>query len=148
MCRFHYSQSKGTPTKKYKIQQQTKKNKEKKRNKTQLMRPFWEYHLDNMQRTNAVCENCGCKITKGIVNIAHIIPKSSHICVMDDLNNVMYLCASIENNIGCHDKYDRIQNTPQVYLMPVFVKAVERYKLFRDKIDKYSKQVAIFEQWI
>lgn len=145
LCTFHRMKQKGSTVKKYKLKI-TRKIKRK--NRTNLLKIYFQYHLDNI-KLNPFCENCGCKLMGNINNIAHILPKrnSSNPEIMDNLNNYSYLCASINGEIGCHDKYDRIQGCSQVYLMRVWPKLVERYLTFKKEI-KYNKYVSIFEDWI
>lgn len=149
LCSYCSFKSKGSQTKNYTIKQQTEKNREKKRNKTELMKPYWEYHLEN-SKINPYCENCGCRIQCNINNIAHIIPKRSDSLIMDNLQNCAYLCASINGGkeIGCHEHFDRIAGTSSVYLMPVWKKMVERYLTFKDKVLKYNKYIEMFEDYL
>lgn len=152
MCPYCRSLDKESTVKRY-ILKQSSKNRTKKQDKSELMRPFWEYHLENMQRIGATCENCGCRIQGNICNIAHILPKRNfggNPEVAHELNNCLYLCTSINagNEIGCHDRYDRIQATSKVYLMNSWVKCIEKYLTFRDKVVKYNKYVEVFETWM
>lgn len=145
LCTFHRMKQKGSAVKKYKF----KINRNfKKRNRADILKQYFEYHLEQIKK-HPYCENCGCLLKCNINNIAHILPKRN--CynpeVMDNINNYLYLCASVNGEIGCHDRYDRIQGSSQVYLMPCWKKAVNRYLTFKNEL-KYNKFVSIFEEWI
>lgn len=149
LCSYCSFKSKGSQVKIYKIKQQSAKNKEKRKNKQEIMRPYWEYHLENIQ-IHPHCENCGCNINGNIMNIAHILPKRNfggNPEVSFELENCAYLCSSFDG-IDCHSRFDRIATTSKVYLMPVWEKMIKRYLMFKDKVLKYNKYVEIFENYI
>lgn len=149
LCQYCRSLQKGSVVKRY-ILKQTAKNKAKKQDKRVILEPFYEYHLENI-RKNPYCDNCGCNIQGNLCNLAHILPKGfgRNTEVMGELENCIYLCASINggDEIGCHERFDRIQATSKVYLMNCWDKCVNKYLTFRDKC-KYNKYVAVFEDWI
>jgi hypothetical protein len=149
LCPYCRSRQKGTLVSRYYLSQQTAKTKEKRRNRAQLLKVFFEKHLQTIQ-SHPNCENCGVRMACNIANIAHILPKRSTANpeVMDEPLNAMYLCASVNGEPGCHDRYDRIQGSAQVYLMPCWKKSVERYLTFREKVVKYNKFVKVFEDFI
>ena len=145
LCTYCRYLEKGSLLKKY-ISKQTLKTRRKKKQKAEIMKPFWEYHLENV-KNNPYCENCGVKIQGNICNIAHIIPKRSDVIIMDNLNNCIYLCSSFDG-IDCHSKFDSIQSIPKVYLMPVWKIAVKRYFIFREECSKLSRYTENFENYI
>ncbi len=148
MCRY---KQKGSQVKQYTIKRQTDKNKIKKQNKREILEPFYKYHIEKVAQ-NPYCMNCGCRIQGNLNNLAHLLPKrfGGNPELMGELDNCLYLCASVNGGqeIGCHEKMDRIQGSSQFYLMPCFKKALEHYLTFRNKVVKYNKYVEIFEDYI
>lgn len=147
LCSFCRYKQKGSPLKRY-VLRQTIKNKLKKQKKAEILKNFFEFHLENIKK-RPYCDNCGCKLSCNIANVAHILPKraSANPEVMDNIDNCLYLCASVNGEIGCHDKFDKIQATYKVYLMPCWEKAVEKYLTFKDKV-RYNKYVSNFEDYL
>lgn len=150
LCAYCRNLQKGSVVKRY-ILKQSGKNKAKKEQKRAILQPFYEYHLEKIAK-NSYCENCGCRIQGNLLNLAHILPKGygRNTEVMGELNNCIYLCASLNSGqeIGCHERFDRIQASSAVYLMPCFLKALEKYLLFRNKVMKKNKYVQIFENYL
>lgn len=148
LCPFCRSKDKGTLVERYHIRKQTLKTREKRRKRGELLKVFFDRHLQTVS-LSPFCDNCGMRIQGNLNNIAHILPKRSTANpeVMDEPNNAVYLCASINGEIGCHERYDRTQGSAQVYLMPCWIKCVEKYLTFRDQV-KYNKYVRVFEEWI
>lgn len=149
-CNFHKNKQL-SPKMKHYIAKSTSKNRLKKKEKSELMRPFWEFHLENVEK-NPFCENCGCKIQGNINNLAHILPKRNfggNPEVSNHPSNCIYLCASINGGeeTGCHDRFDKISATTKVYLMNCWEKCVNKYLTFR-QLCKYNKYVENLEQWI
>lgn len=138
MCRY---KQKGSQTKRYIIKQQSERVKLKKKNKTEVMKPYWEYHMSVLEKGKD-CENCDKKLSASVVSICHILPKQRHSDVMDNFLNCIYLCDF------CHSRFDRIQTTSQVYLMSVFPIALERYLQFRESVVIYSRYKEIFEDYL
>lgn len=149
LCPYCRSKSKGTLVSRYYITQQTKKTKEKRKKRGELLKVFFSNHLQTVS-LSPFCANCGINLRANLANIAHILPKRSTANpeVLDEPLNAIYLCAVVNGEPGCHDRYDRIQSTPKVYLMPCWEKCVERYLTFREKIVHYNKYVKMFEDWI
>ena len=85
---------------------------------------FFDYHIQEITK-HPYCENCGNKITNPYQwSVAHILPKKKYKEVADDKNNAVYLCVW-DNN--CHNEFDTIQNSTEVYKMKVFEKVYEKY---------------------
>lgn len=149
MCQFCYYKhlSLNKPKKNYYFKQ-SDKNKLKKQEKFNTLKPYFDYHLENIKK-KLYCENCGCKIKGNISNIAHVLPKRKYGGnpeIMDDINNYLYLCSSFDG-IDCHSHYDSRQATSRVYNMLVWKIAVQRYLTFKNKVS-YNKYVENFENYI
>lgn len=140
MCNYHYAKSRPQKIYKY-IPKQTKRNILKNKEKSILMKPYWEYHLSILSNGKN-CENCNIEIQSNIISIAHILPKQYHKDVCNNLLNCIYLCGL------CHSKYDQIQTTDNIYEMKVFLIALERYIQFKDDVVIYSKYKKVFDDWI
>lgn len=149
LCNYHRNLDKGSVVKRYHLKQQTAKTREKRRNRGALLEVFFRHHLEKV-KLSPFCDNCGCRIQGNIANIAHILPKrsSANPEVMDELQNAIYLCASVNGEKGCHERFDSIQGSPQVYLMPCWKKSVDRYLTFKEKVVNYNKYVKVFEEWL
>jgi hypothetical protein len=91
------------------ISKQTDKNKEAKKEKRELLNPFFEYHIAQIAK-NPYCQNCGIKIEASHFHVAHILPKAKYVSIMNNLDNALYLCTSVLGGNGCHEDYDRLQN--------------------------------------
>lgn len=147
MCNYHYYQQKERkiPTNNFGYKKPHIKLDRKQR--SDRLKVFFEYHLNILNSKPHFCENCGTRLTGQIANIAHIFPKqkSAFPEIMDNLDNYMYLCCSLYGEPGCHEVYDRTQMTGRVHSMPCFKIAYLRYKKIVDsgiklKYNTYSKQ--------
>lgn len=151
LCPYCRQQQKGGVVKQYRIKQQRSETRKKRKNRNELLKKFFTYHLNRIQ-SRPICENCGCRVQGNLMNIAHILPKRSTANpeVMDDLNNCMYLCASINGGEekGCHEHFDRVQGSSKVYLMLCFPIALERYIKLAHLIEHNNKYVQVFKQAI
>ena len=145
MCR-----SKDLPKKHYRYNYRINQKLRLKRSvKMEILTPFFEFHLEEIKK-NPFCQNCGIRLPCNITNIAHILPKrsSANPEIMGNLNNCLYLCASVSGGIGCHERFDAIQTTSKVYLLHCWGEAVKKYLEFRKDIVKHNKYQEIFEIWI
>lgn len=148
LCPFCRNLQKGTLVKRYIAKRQSTKIKEQRKTRYARLEKFFNYHLANISK-RPFCENCGCRLQGNIANIAHILPKrnTANPEVMDELDNCLYLCAAVNGETGCHDKFDRIQGSSKVYLMKCWKTAYERFKLLQPLLVKYNKYVLVFEEW-
>ena len=143
MCEYHRA-IELQKIKKSKISKQSDKNK----SKSERLKYFFAYHLNEIKK-KPYCENCNVKLRCVVSNIAHILPKrkSYNPEVMDNLNNYMYLCSSFSGEGVCHDRYDSIQGSQEVYEMECWSVAVKRYLTFRYNIS-YNSYVKMFEEYL
>lgn len=140
LCQYCRNKQKPSPLKRY-ILKQTTKNRAKKQEKSITMKNYWTYHLEVLANGKS-CENCGKRLQESVISVCHILPKQRHTDVMDHLSNCAYMCDL------CHTRYDRIQSTSQIYLMPVFPIMLKRYLIFRENVVIYSRYRDIFEEYI
>lgn len=147
LCKYHRYLQKGNPLFNYKTK--LKKKNVVRQNKKEVLSYFFNYHLEKI-KNKSVCQNCGVKIKGNICNIAHILPKRLHKEVMGNIHNCIYLCASINSGdeIGCHDRFDRIQGNSQVYLMNCWPLVIENYLKFRENVLYFSKYREVLEEWL
>lgn len=74
------------------------------------MKAFFDYHVERIA-DKPVCMNCGCYLKPVAHHVAHILPKSKCKSVGNNMDNALYLCTTLFGGGGCHDRFDRDQNT-------------------------------------
>lgn len=136
------------PTIPSKIKKVSKKRSNELKEKKDKLDPFFEYHIGQIKK-HPYCQNCGTKLKGTRDEVGHILPKrkTKHPEVMDNKNNALYLCCMFSEN-NCHDKFDKIQTTQRVYLMPVWDLAVEKYLLLKPFLKNQTKERRIFEDYL
>jgi hypothetical protein len=117
----------------YSIPKQTQKNKEAKKEKRELLNPFFEYHINQIKKY-PYCQNCGIKIEASHFHVAHILPKSKYKSIMNNLDNAIYLCTSILGGNGCHEDYDSMYSTPEGIMQALNKECIEILKHKFNKI--------------
>lgn len=150
-CRYKQRVAEGTEntfSKPSKIRKVTKKRQGKIKEKSDKLRPFFEYHIEQIKK-NPYCQNCGARLKGTRDEVAHIAPKrdSGNPEVMDNLDNAIYLCCMFSEN-NCHDKFDKLQFTQEVYGMPVFPLAIEKYKKLKPHLKNSNKITRNFDNYL
>jgi len=128
------------PKKAYTIPKQTLKNKLKRAEDRQGYGDFFAKHVSIIQSQGKVCQECGARLQGLTGEVAHILSKSKSPEVATEDANVLYLC--FYGN-SCHNQFDNSLSMRAT--MDVFPLAVERYKLFKDKLINFNNEAEQLE---
>lgn len=128
------------------IPKQTAKNKIAKKEKSDLLKPFFQKHENIIKSKGLCCENCGDRLVGSYWECAHILSKSRYKSVMVNDNNILYLCAGLGGKNNCHKKFDSEQNDlEKLKTLPIFATLKERYNLLKDKVTERGKELETLE---
>ena len=122
-----------------KISEKTKRTKEKRKEQRKDYPEFYKKHIELAKEMK--CEECGESLKGNVSEICHIVGKSDQggnpEIATNDLN-ILYLCGVYSKN-QCHKKFDSsLSNREKMF---VFHKALENFKLFKNKITKKNSEV-------
>lgn len=146
-CNFHNSIVFPKVKKAYKIPKQTAKNKIAKKEKSDLLRPFFIKHENIIKSKGLCCENCGEKLVGSFFECAHILDKQRYKSVMVDDDNLVYLCCGLMGESNCHSVFDNFgkNNLENLSKMFIFATLIEKYNKMRDKVTENGKLKNLFE---
>ena len=130
------------------IPKQTTKNKIAKKEKSDLLKPFFQKHENIIKSKGLCCQNCGSKLVASFWEVAHILSKSRYKSIMTEDDNILYLCAGLSGENNCHKFLDdKAQNNLEILrTLPIFATLKERYIKIKDKVTERGKELEILEQ--
>ena len=135
VCPYHASQF----NKKSEISDKTKRTKRIRAEIRKDYPDFFKKHIELAKEMK--CEECGESLKGNVSEICHIVGKSDQggnpEIATNDLN-ILYLCGVYSKN-QCHKKFDSsLSNREKMFVFP---KALENFKLFKNKITKKNSEV-------
>lgn len=74
--------------------------------KSNELNPYFAYHISQIEK-NPYCINCKGRIQASHFHVAHVLPKQFFKSVKSNLDNAVYLCASVlGGDQNCHYMFD------------------------------------------
>lgn len=128
------------PKKTYTIPKSTPQNKLKRQQQREGYGEFFSKHIKIIQEHRKTCQECGAPLQGLTGEVCHILSKSKSPEVAKEDDNILYLC--FYGN-SCHAQFDNSLSMRES--MNVFSLAVEKYKLFKEKVITWTKEVEQLE---
>lgn len=125
-------------SKKYAQKSADRKNKLADKEDKSDISEYYNYHIENIKKTNAKCEECGVILFKPDTwNVCHIIPKGVFNSVRSVKENCIYLCRQH------HAEFDMTFESAKK--MKVWATAINRFKQFAHLVKETHKYLNNFQ---
>lgn len=121
------------------LKHSTEKNKAKRAEERKDYPAFFQKHIEIMKEGKC-CEECNVRLQPSIFSVCHILSKSKSPEVATNDDNIIYLCPDH------HARFDSALSNREK--MSCFFVAVEKYKLFKEDVVNYTKEVEQIERYL